>query len=105
MKPQTNHRAGRHISPSVQSVILFGAFILFAISVQAGGTLTAPDETAFNNALIGGGTVTLAFNGTLTLTNGKTISANTVIDGTGFTVTISGNNSVRPFAISSGVSL
>jgi hypothetical protein len=56
-------------------------------------------------ALAGGGTVMFACSGTITLTNTITISADTTIDGSGQSVSISGNDTVRVFTVNPGVTL
>ncbi len=72
---------------------------------HAGGVVTVCDEAHLLAALSGGGTVAFACSGTITLTAEIVISADTTIDGTGQNVTISGNNAVRVFSVSSGVAL
>ena len=47
--------------------------------------------------------MTFSCSGTITLTAEIVVSANTTIDGSGQTVTISGNNAVRVFTVNSGV--
>ena len=74
-------------------------------ATRGGGVITNATESALNNALIGGGTVTFACNGTINLTGAKTISTNTVLDATGYAVTISGQGNVRLFVVNSGASL
>ena len=56
-------------------------------------------------ALAGGGTVTFACSGTIILTAEIVIAADTTIDGSGQAITISGNNAVRVFRVSEGVTL
>ena len=72
---------------------------------QAGGVVTVCDEAHLLAALVGGGTVTFSCSGTITLTATITIAADTTIDGSGQTVTISGNHAVRVFTVNSGVTL
>jgi hypothetical protein len=62
-------------------------------------------EADLRTAMAGGGTVTFACDGTITLNNTITIGADTVLDGTGHQVTISGGNLVRVFSDGSGVTL
>jgi hypothetical protein len=69
---------------------------------HAGGTVTVCDETHLLAALTGGGTVTFSCSGTITLTATITIAADTTIDGSGQTVTISGNHAVPVFFVISG---
>ncbi|TAL05013.1 MAG: hypothetical protein EPO07_04340, partial [Verrucomicrobia bacterium] len=70
-----------------------------------GGVVSTATESALNSALSGGGTVTFAVDGTITLTSEKNIAADTVLDATGHTVTISGGNSVRMFSVADSTSL
>ncbi len=79
--------------------------IILPFCSHGAGTVSTPTEAALNSALLGGGTVTIACNGTITLTNVEIITTNTVVDATGYTVTISGGNSVQIFSVSNGVSL
>jgi RHS repeat-associated protein len=79
--------------------------ILLPISAYCGGVVSSATESALNTALSGGGTVTFASDMTITITSVKTILGNTVIDGSGHNVTISGGNSVGIFSISYGVAV
>ena len=63
------------------------------------------DQARLLAALAGGGTVTFACSGTITLTAEILIAAYTQLTGDGQTVTISGNNAVRVFTVNSGVTL
>ncbi len=72
---------------------------------QAAGVVTTCDEPSLDAALVGGGLVTFACSGTITITSTKVISANTIIDATGQSVTISGANAVRCFEVLPGVTL
>ena len=72
---------------------------------HAGGVVSVCDEAHLLAALAGGGTVTFSCSGTITLTATITIAADTTIDGSGQTVTISGNHAVRVFTVNSGVTL
>ena len=67
--------------------------------MYGGGTVSNCTETALNSALSGGGTVTFACNGTISLSGTIEISDDTVVDGTGHNVTISGANNVRLFIV------
>ncbi len=62
-----------------------------------------PSETALRAAMASGGTVQFAFDGTITLTNPITVLTNTVLDGTGHQVTISGGNAVQVFRVETNV--
>jgi hypothetical protein len=59
------------------------------------------DEGHLLAALAGGGDVLITCSGTITLTKTITITADTLIQGTG-SVTISGNNQVRVFLVNAG---
>lgn len=69
------------------------------------GVVSTPTLAAFNSALSGGGAVTFACDGTITVTSPETISANTTIDATGHSIVISGGTNSQIFSVSSGVSL
>jgi hypothetical protein len=92
----------------MRTIYLLGILVLLALfvpatSVHAGGVVTVCDEAHLLAALAGGGTVTFACSGTITLTAEIVIAADTTIDGGGQNVTISGNNAVRVFTVNSGV--
>src|SRR5512137_1748343 len=72
---------------------------------QAGGVVSVCDETHLLAALAGGGTVTFSCSGTISLAAEIVIAADTTVDGSGQTVTISGNHAVRVFMVNSGVTL
>src|SRR5436190_18900814 len=67
------------------------------------GVVTNCTEAELRTALNGGGTVTFACNGTITVTNTLIITTNTVIDAGGRNVTISGNATTRIFTVESSV--
>src|SRR5713101_8354984 len=72
-------------------------------AAAASKTVTECDQAHLASALAGGGTVTFACDGTITLSNTITIAADTVLDATGRAVTISGNGAVRVFQVNTGV--
>ncbi len=72
---------------------------------QAGGTVTVCDEPHLLAALAGGGNVTFACSGTITLTQTITIASDTTIDGSGQSVTISGNDAVGILQVNVGAAL
>ncbi len=79
--------------------------LALSISAHAGGTVgsgtpASCTETAFDNALTGGGTVTFNCGGakTITLTSPKMIADNTTIDGGGL-ITLSGGNTTYLFGV------
>lgn len=72
---------------------------------HAGGVVSVCDEASLLAALADGGMVTFSCSGTIILTTTITIAADTTIDGSGQTVTISGNHAVRVFTVNGGVTL
>ena len=87
------------------SILVLLALALPASPAHAGGIVSVCDETHLLAALAGGGTVTFSCSGTIILTAEITIVADTTIDGSGQTVTISGNDTVRVFTVNAGVIL
>lgn len=73
---------------------------------NAGGStnvVISPTEASLRAAIKIGGWVSLAFNGTVTITNTISITNNVILDGTGVSATISGGNAVRLFYVAPGV--
>src|SRR5688500_13097004 len=68
----------------------------------AEGVVNSCTEADLRAALAGGGTVTFACDGIISLANTLEITSNTVIDGSGRDVTISGGGAVRIFSVASG---
>jgi hypothetical protein len=60
-------------------------------------------EAALRAAMAGGGTVTFACDGTITLASTITNENDTTLDGSGHNVTISGNGAVRVFVVNTNV--
>jgi fibronectin-binding autotransporter adhesin len=71
--------------------------------VLAAGTVTICDEAHLRSALAGGGLVTCACDGTITLTNTLDVTNLTTIDATGHSVTLSGGDALRILSINPGV--
>ena len=120
-QPSFDHRGNRHSSelPSncshhlpIRSVSPFLAWLLIALccletisnSARAEGTITTCDQAGLEAALAGGGNVGFACSGVIVLTNTISITTDTVLDATGQSVTISGNDLVRLFNVGSNVS-
>ena len=120
-QPFFEHRGNRHSSelPSnrsrhllIRSLSPFLAWLLIGFcclesisnSARAGGTVTTCDQSSLETALAGGGDVSFACSGVIVLTNTISITTDTILDGTGQSVTISGNDLVRLFHISTNVS-
>ena len=87
------------------TILVLLALSVSASPVNAGGIVSVCDESHLRAALAGGGTVTFACSGTITLTAEITITTDTTIDGSGQAVTISGNHAVRVFTVDSGATL
>ncbi len=86
-------------------VALMLALVWPASPTSAGGVVTICDEAHLLAALAGGGTVTFTCSGTITQSAEITVAADTTIDGSGQTVTLSGNNAVRVFVVNPGIAL
>ena len=108
-----------HLNAFAKLRILLGALILGVLLAMAGpaqpaaaaGIVTdcstyGPGAGTLQDALVGGGNVTFACDGAIIVPE-ITINANTptVIDATGYDVTLSGNNANRVFKVTSGKSL
>jgi hypothetical protein len=89
----------------ILAILVLLALAAPASPAHAGGIVSVCDEAHLLTALSGGGMVTFACSGTITLTAEIVIAADTTIDGSGQAVTISGNNAVRVFTVKSGVTL
>lgn len=77
----------------------------FFFTRQPAVTVNSLTETGLEDALCNGSTITFAGNGTINITSVKIISSDTVLDGTGYNVTISGNGSTGIFAVNGGTHL
>ena len=73
--------------------------LLPPVAAWAGGAVTNCTEAALREAMAGGGVVTFACDGTITLANTITNVVDTTLDASGRQVTISGSNAVRVFYI------
>ena len=91
---------------SAADVLTLGvAMLIVSCQWADAASVNTCDEAGLRTALSGGGTINFACDGTIALTNTLTITANTVLDGSGRNVTISGNGAVRVFQVTAGVSL
>jgi hypothetical protein len=79
------------------------AWRIAGASTQVTATIDTPTESALEAALAGGGICMFTCNGTLVLTNTIQIPHDTILDGNGHTVTISGGGAVRIFQVAAGV--
>jgi hypothetical protein len=79
--------------------------ILLVEPAQAGGVVTSCTESSLRAAMAGGGTVTFACDGSITLGSTLTNETDIVFDGSGHQVTISGGNVVRVFFLGPHITL
>lgn len=91
----------KHLAAILVSLVL----TLSANSAYSGGVVSVCGEAALLTALAGGGTVTFACSGTITLTNTISVALDTTVDGSGQSVTLSGNDAVRVFRVNAGTTL
>src|SRR6185436_7893635 len=84
-------------------------FLVLALAPGAYNLMAAATSSCDQATLVlkvnQGGTVLFNCDGIITLTNTLVIATNTEINGTGHTITISGNNAVRLFQVKPGVQL
>jgi hypothetical protein len=84
-------------------LFVLSATLAIAHTAWGGGTVTNATQADLQAALNGGGTVLFGVSGTIILTNTLTIAQDTVIDASGYALTISGGNAVRLFQVNSNV--
>src|ERR1039457_3877799 len=109
MKPlQHCHRGGwtgKTVPFAIRLIIVAAMALHVGGVVRAGGTVTSCTEASLRAAMAGGGTVTFACDGTITLTNTLSTAVNTLLDGSGHQITISGNHAVPLFYVGTDVTL
>lgn len=76
-----------------------------APEAPAGGAVNTCTYWALRTAMAGGGTVTFNCSGTIVFTETWTVSSNTIIDGNGFNVNLSGGDVRFLFQVSAGTKL
>src|SRR5260221_13889497 len=91
----------------MNKALLLAVFTCFLMALPEtfGATVFSCDENELALAISGGGTVTFACEGTITLSRTIIVTTNTVLDTEGAHVTISGNHAVRVFYVNPGVIL
>ena len=106
MYPNTSdeNRAAQPINQYVRTGIA-ALLLLCPLMSQAGGVVTSCTESALRAAMAGGGIVTFACDGTITLAGTVTNSLDTLLDATGHQITISGNAAVRVFYVPTNATL
>src|SRR4051812_44750803 len=67
--------------------------------------VTVCDEASLRAAIANGGTINFGCDGTIVLSSTLQIATNTVLDGTGHNVVLSGGNQVRVLFVATNVSL
>ena len=78
--------------------------LLLPVAAWAGGVVTNCTESALRAAISGGGVVTFACDGTITLSSTITNNLDVTLDGTGHQLTISGGSAVRVFSVNANIS-
>ena len=97
----TGSRSG--LIKSMGGIVVAG--VLSLPTAWAGGVVTNCTEAALRAAMAGGGEVRFACDGTIVLASTLTNLADTVLDGSGHQVTISGGDAVRVLWVPTNVSL
>lgn len=77
--------------------------LLPPVAAWAGGVVTNCTEAALRTAMAGGGAVSFACDGTITLASTITNAVDTRLDASSRQVTISGNSAVRVFSVNTNV--
>jgi len=100
MKTKSNFRKGSRIQR-----VLAAALLLLPLAARAGGVVTTCTEAALRAAMAGGGVVTFACDGTITLAATITNVSDTVLDGSGHQVTLSGGGRVQVLYVTTNLTL
>ncbi len=106
MKPLKYFQWGEWISRIISFAIALTTFMVGILLVEpawAGGVVTSCTEPDLRAAMTGGGTVTFACDGTITLGNTINNALDTILDASGHQITISGSNTVRVFYVNTNV--
>lgn len=83
-------------------ITVFSAlFALATLALHGGGVVTECTESSLRSAMAGGGIVTFACDGTITLSSTITNEVATAFDASGHQITISGGDAVRVFCVTS----
>src|SRR5262249_26890837 len=91
------------IKRQISYLVVLGLVLTADGILYGGGTVTGCNEASLDAALVGGGTGTFTCDGTIIITTTKNIARDTILDGAGHTVTISGNSAVRLFSVNAAV--
>jgi len=106
MNPEAEYENQSLIKISIHGVRKAVALLFFLpVTAWAGGVVTNCTEAALRTAIGGGGAATFACDGTITLASTITNTLDTVFDGSGHQITISGSDACRVFFVNSNVNL
>ena len=98
MKPINRLRSGKWIAKAVHFTFATAAIVTMSLWIEnpakAAGIVANCAEASLRAAMAGGGKVTFACDGTISLSGTITNSHDTVLDGAGHQITISGGNAV-----------
>jgi hypothetical protein len=83
--------------------ICIAGIMLLSALVSPAATLSNCDEASLRQGISNGGTITFECDGTITLSATLVVERDTVLDGDGRQVMISGNDAVRVFEVNPGV--
>jgi hypothetical protein len=104
-KTTENSRSELFFPSDLLRLVFFALLAALPFSGQSAGVVSTATEASLDSALAGGGTVTFACSGTITVTNVENIITNTLLDATGYNVTISGGNTSQVFNVSNTANL
>jgi hypothetical protein len=106
MRTGANRKHQSSLECSLRAVAgVITSILLVPLAVPGEGVVTECTEANLRAAMAGGGAVTFACNGTITLAATITISIDTALDGSGRQITISSGNAVRVFFVPTNVTL
>ncbi len=91
------------IPPAVLASTFIALRLFLPAPAWAAGVVTSCTETNLRAAMAGGGAVTFACDGTITLAAPIAVANGTCLDGSGRQVTISGHGAVRLFQVGTNV--
>ena len=103
-KTKSENRTLKQFKPRLIAATI-ALMLLLPVAARGGGVVTNCTESNLRAAMTGGGTVTFACDGTITLASTITNAEDTVLDANGHVVTISGGNAVRVFYVNTNVHL
>src|SRR5271157_2185028 len=96
-------RIQRFTPPAVKALTIAALLIFLRGLSWATGTVTNCTDSSLRQTMDGGGTVTFDCDGIITLSGPILISKNTILDGSGHQITISGNHACRVFYVATNI--